>query len=165
VITINGERITYRARNTTNNTVSGLRRGTAGTGAAAHVAGSDVLSLGSSNLLPAEYQRRIIVDNFLGDGSTTDFTAESIMIYGLDSTELIEAVQVFVGGILQQTGYVIAATDPVRVEFVTAPPAGYQVSIRIQQAQVMYEQGPGTASNGVPLQLTDTPAALFIRDQ
>jgi hypothetical protein len=34
VITINGERITYRVRNLANNTLSGLRRGTAGTGAA-----------------------------------------------------------------------------------------------------------------------------------
>jgi hypothetical protein len=164
VITINGERITYRVRNLADNTLSGLRRGTAGTGAAAHVAGAAVLSLGNSNLLPAEYQRRTVFENFLADGVETEFTAETISLPGLDSTELVEAVQVYVGGILQLTGYTIAATDPVRVEFDTAPTAGYQVSIRIQQGQVMYQQGVGTASNGVPLQETDTPAAIFIRD-
>jgi hypothetical protein len=164
VITINGERITYRVRNLANNTLSGLRRGTAGTGAAAHDSGATVLSLGNSNLLPAEYQRRTIFENFLADGVETEFTAETISLPGLDSTELVEAVQVYVGGILQLTGYTIAATDPVRVEFDTAPTAGYQVSIRIQQGQVLYQQGAGTASNGVPLQETNTPAAIFIRD-
>lgn len=164
VITINGERITYRVRNLANNTLSGLRRGTAGTGAASHDSGATVLSLGNSNLLPAEYQRRTIFENLLADGVETDFTAETISLPGLDSTELVEAVQVYVGGILQLTGYTIAATDPVRVEFDTAPTAGYQVSIRIQQGQVLYQQGAGTASNGVPLQETNTPAAIFIRD-
>jgi hypothetical protein len=34
ITNINGERIMYRNRDTENNTVSGLRRGTAGTGVA-----------------------------------------------------------------------------------------------------------------------------------
>ncbi len=165
VITIGGERITYRTRNLSNNTLSGLRRGTSGTAAAAHAVGASVISMGLANLLPVQYQRRLIAQNFLGNGAETHFVADEITIQDLDSTELVEAVQVYVGGILQTSGYTIAATDPVRVEFETAPPAGYQVSIRIQQAQVMYQQGISTASDGVPLQETDTAAARFIRGQ
>lgn len=51
LITINGERIAYRDRDTINNTVSGLRRGTAGTGAATHVAGAYVYDIGAGNLI------------------------------------------------------------------------------------------------------------------
>jgi hypothetical protein len=160
LITINGERIAYRDRDVANNTLSGLRRGTAGTAAADHAAGSAVLSIGAGNLLPAEYQQRTIADNVLADGTQTEFTAESIT---LDSTDLAAAVQVFVGGILQQSGYSVVAIGPVRIEFETAPPEGYQVSIRVSQARVMYQQGINSASDGVPLQETDTSAARFIR--
>lgn len=162
VITINGERITYRTRNTVANTLSGLRRGTVGTGAASHVAGSDVFDMGAGQLLPAQYQRSVIAANFLGTGTQTDFITD-ITLETLDSTELVEAVQVFVGGILQTSGYSISATGPIRVEFDQAPSNGYQVSVQIQQARVLYAQGFNTASNGVPLQETQTPAADFIR--
>jgi hypothetical protein len=49
IIIINGERITYRELNTTENTVSGLRRGSAGTGITTHDNGSVVndVSVGS----------------------------------------------------------------------------------------------------------------------
>jgi hypothetical protein len=163
LITINGERIAYRNRDTTANTVSGLRRGTAGTGAADHAAGSAVYDIGSGNLLPAEYQDRVIADNFLGDGSTTVFTADSIDLGLLDPADVDLAVQVYVGGILQSGGYTITADDPVSVTFATAPTAGYQVSIRVRQGLSWYEPGTNTASNGVALQETDTLAARFIR--
>ena len=163
LITINGERIAYRNRDTTANTVSGLRRGTAGTGAADHAAGSAIYDIGSGNLLPAEYQDRVIADNFLGDGSTTVFTANSIDLGLLDPADVDLAVQVYVGGILQSGGYTITADDPVSVTFATAPTAGYQVSIRVRQGLSWYEPGTNTASNGVALQETDTLAARFIR--
>jgi hypothetical protein len=91
------------------------------------------------------------------------FLAEDFVLEDVASRELVEAVQVFVGGILQTSGYTIASADPVRIEFDTAPTAGYQVTIRIKQARVMYAPGIGTASNGRPLQETDTAAARFIR--
>ena len=165
LITIDGERIAYRNRNTANNTLSGLRRGTAGTAAAPHVVGAAVLSLGASNLLPLTYQRTPITQNFLGNDSQTVFVADTIQLEDLDSTELVEAVQVFVGGRLQLSGYTVTSSNPVRVEFEQPPALGYQVTIRIQQARVMYQQGVGTASNGVPLQKTDTAAARFIRNE
>jgi hypothetical protein len=163
LITINGERIAYRNRDTVANTVSGLRRGTAGTGASAHAAGSAVYDIGFGNLLPAEYQDRVIADNFLGDGVTTMFTADNINIYNADSTEINDAVQIYVGGILQSGGYTITGDSPVTVVFAIAPTAGYQVSIRVRQGLSWYEPGINTASNGVALQETDTAAARFIR--
>jgi hypothetical protein len=163
IVTINGERITYRNRDVANNTISGLRRGTAGTGAADHLPGAEVLSMGRGNLLPLQYQRRTIADNVLADGIQTEFTAESINLDSVDSTELVEAVQVYVGGVLQQSGYTVLSSGPVRIGFDTPPAAGHQVSIRISQAFVMYQQGITTASDGVPLQETDTAAARFIR--
>jgi len=163
LVTVNGERIAYRARDTVNNTVSGLRRGTAGTAAAEHAAGSAVYDIGLGNLLPAEYQDSTVFDNFLADGLTVLFVAEDITISDLDSTELVEAVEVYVGGILQTGGYTVTGSDPVTVVFVTAPSAGYQVSIRVRRGESWYQPGINTASDGVPLQETNTLAARFIR--
>jgi len=162
-ITINGERITYRDRDVVNNTVSGLRRGVAGTGADDHIALAPVYDIGIGNLLPAAYQDRTIANNTLADGSQTAFSAPDITVIGLDSTEMSEAVQVYVGGLLQTTGYTITTVDPVTVVFDIPPTAGYQVSIRVRQGLSWYQPGPTTPSNGQPLQITNTAAAVFIR--
>jgi len=163
LITINGERIAYRNRDIVNNTISGLRRGTAGTAAAEHAAGSAVYDIGLGNLLPAQYQDQIVFDNFLANGLQTLFVAESIVITDLDSTELTEAVEVYVGGILQTAGYTITGSDPVTIVFAVAPESGYQVSIRVRRGESWYQPGINTASDGVPLQETETQAARFIR--
>ena len=91
------------------------------------------------------------------------FVAENIVLDMLDSTELVEAVRVYVGGILQTSGYTVTGSNPVTVDFDTAPNAGYQVSIRIVQGQSWYEPGSGTASNGIALQEQTTAAARFIQ--
>jgi len=163
LVTINGERIAYRERNLANNTISGLRRGTAGTGAAAHAAGSAVYDIGLGNVLPAEYQDRVVFDNFLADGTQTLFVAESINLDDLDSTELVEAVLVYVGGTQVTSGYTVTDISPLRVLFDTAPTAGYQVSIRVRQGLSWYQPAATTPSNGVPLQQTSTEAARFLR--
>ena len=51
VITIDGERILYRERDLGANTVSGLRRGTAGTAIAAHATGAAVYDMGRGNIM------------------------------------------------------------------------------------------------------------------
>jgi hypothetical protein len=57
VLTVNGERITYRERDLENNTVSGLRRGTAGTGMhIQHEASSVVTDLSRGNAIPRVYE-------------------------------------------------------------------------------------------------------------
>jgi hypothetical protein len=164
LITINGERITYRYRNIVANTISGLRRGTAGTGADAHAVGSLVYDIGAANLLAPEYQDRVVAENFLGNGTNTFFPT-TIVVETLDSTELGEAVQVFVGGTLQQGGYTIESANPVLIQFNEAPANGYQVSIQVRQGESWYQPGTSTPSNGVPLQNTNTPAARFLRGE
>jgi hypothetical protein len=165
LITINGERITYRNRDTVNNTVSGLRRGTAGTGAADHAAGAAVYDIGAGNRLPAEYQNRIVSDSFLADGIQTTFIAADISITNLDSTEQDDAVEVYIGGIRQTGGYVIQNADPVTIVFTTPPSENYQVTILVKRAVSWYATGDGTASNGIALQEQDTVAARFIQGE
>jgi hypothetical protein len=173
VITIDAERIMYRYRDTTNNTISGLMRGTAGTAVTAHADGATVYNMGRGNLLPEDYQNYIVsnLENntaiypILGDGSTTVFTAEFVNVSNLDnSTTMEEAVEVYVGGIRLLTGYAITDPGPMcTVEFDEAPPSGVEVTILVRRGVTWYEQGVNTASNGVPLQETDTPAARFLR--
>jgi hypothetical protein len=163
-ITINGERITYRAKDNATNTLSGLRRGTAGTAAADHLAGAAVYSIAAGNLLPADYQNRTLESDVLGNGSTTVFVAEDISVTGLSSTDLDQAVQVYVGGILQQGNYTITASDPVTVEFDQAPRVGYQVSIRVRRGEWWY--GVDTlAEQQTSLQENPSLAARFIRGE
>ena len=58
IIIINGERITYRERDLTNNTVSGLRRGTAGTGfAVIHALDSTVTDVSRKSLVQWNYDK------------------------------------------------------------------------------------------------------------
>lgn len=51
VVFINGERITYRNRNLIDNTLTGIRRGTAGTGVYTHLAGEEVVDGTRSTVL------------------------------------------------------------------------------------------------------------------
>jgi len=173
-ITIDGERITYRTRNLSNNTLSGLRRGTAGTGAAEHAQGASVIDIGFGNLLPIQYQDEIIStpldtsdplnpNPFLGNGVTTTFVASDISVTGLSGTETQEAVRVWVGGTLQTSGYQLISADPVTVTFDEPPAAGSLVTIQVSKGLTWYQPGPGTPSDGVPLQETNTAAARFIR--
>ena len=161
LITINGERITYRERNTVNNTVSGLRRGTAGTGADTHAVSSKVYSIGSGNILDSEYQDQYNRENFLGDGSTVTFTTESITI---SSVSIDDAIIVKLGGTtVASTEYTVDSINPVAITFNTAPSEGYQVTIEVEQAKSWYAPGSTTASNGVPLQKQTTTAGRFFQ--
>jgi hypothetical protein len=182
-ITIDGERIMYRERNTALNTISGLMRGTLGTGASAHLSGAEVYDIGRGNLLPQQYQDYIVSDSTLGDGSTSVFYAPSILFEDfLDSSSERPAVEVYVGGIRQYAYSDTTATsryrwfvtdyDPLAVDFVVdgnvhppleAPPAGVEVTILVRQGVTWYQQGLNQASDGIALQDTDTQAARFLR--
>ncbi len=163
-VTIDGERIMYRERNTALNTISGLRRGTAGTGAAVHSAGAEVYDIGRGNLLAEEYQDYYVSDTSVGDGSTTVFYAPSITIGDfLDSSSEKGAIEVYVGGVRQyayadtsvaiepgQYRWFVTDADPVAIDFVTsstypelvAPPPGVEVTIRVRQGTSWYQTGP-----------------------
>jgi hypothetical protein len=163
VIMIDGERIMYRERDTVNNTVSSLLRGTAGTGAADHTTGAVVTDLGRGNLLPAEFQNYIVSNSILADGVTTSFTAVNVDILAEDSTIRDETVEVYVGGTLQTAGYTIISDSPVTITFNTPPADGSEVTILVRRGVTWYAPGAGTASDGVPLQDTNTQAARFLR--
>ena len=296
VITIDAERIMYRERDTVNNTVSSLMRGTAGTAITAHDEGAIVYNLGRTNLLSKENQDYIESDSFEGDNSTTEFTTfivvdnrpivyigGSVEVYVnnvqldqdqytvtqvepvvvvldyipqsgsnvvvqvtyLDSTQetaeitstgssarfpteidigleeqasntyvlddfspvtitfdtappadhvvyirnqrgaedefdfsiatgtqtqfvtdvdLSLPVEVFVGGIeIPEEEYQVISLDPVIVVFDTPPPSGPEVTILVRNGVTWYQQGIDSASNGEPLQLTQTPIARFLR--
>lgn len=58
IVMINGERITYRERNTTTNTLSGLRRSTAGTGLpVSHSTDTVVTDMGAGEALTTDYDK------------------------------------------------------------------------------------------------------------
>jgi hypothetical protein len=171
IITINGERIMYREIDLEANTISSLLRGTAGTGAADHSVGSIVYDLNVDNLLYPRYQNYLVNDTILADGSTTNFItnfdADSTLTVSRGNTTTTiagdSAIEVYVGGYLQTTGYAITDYAPVTVEFTDAPPAGANVTVVVRRGVTWYQQGVDSASDGIPLQLTNTPAARFLR--
>jgi hypothetical protein len=222
VVMIDGERIMYRYRNTTNNTISGLLRGTAGTAAASHTVGAEATDMGRANLAPAECQDYIDSVSTLADGSTTSFVAEDIDISAVPTATRDLSVLVYVGGSLQSenllgdgstveyvlsnsaliadpivqvnqvvqvegtdytidqtvltfttapadgdvikvSNYSVIADSPCTVNFVEAPGAGLEVTIEVRRGTTWYNPGPGTPSDGVPLQDTDNTCARFLR--
>jgi hypothetical protein len=194
VVTIDGERIMYRQRNTALNTISGLIRGTAGTGAASHSSGTYIYDTGRGNLLAEEYQDYVVTNSSdgtlkgtfpLGDGTTSVFSAPEINVtdFGDSSTENL-SIEVYVGGVRQykysdttatsEYRWFLSLFDPLTVEFVVdntsypelqAPAVGSEVTIIVRQGVTWYKQGTTTASDGVSLQDTDTQAARFLRGQ
>ena len=159
VAMVGGERIMYRERSTVDNTISSLLRGTAGTAAAPHSVGDSIYDAGRSNLLALDEQDYIVGDTVLSAGSTTVYTAADITLGSGVSTSV---VRVYVGGTLQTTGYTITDTAPVQVTFATAPASGSNVTIAVRRGHTWYAPGATTASNGQPLQTTETAAARFL---
>lgn len=164
VVTINGERIMYRERDTVNNTISSLLRGTAGTAVASHSTSTPVYDMSRDNLLPEIYQNYIDSQLYLADGSTATYVVTDFNITGLDdSTIQDEAVEVYVGGTRQSGNYTITQDNPLTVVFDTAPESGVEVTILVRRGVTWYAPGIDTPSNGVALQDTNTQAARFLR--
>jgi hypothetical protein len=189
VITIDGERIMYRYRNTVENTVSGLQRGTAGTAADSHQASAAVYDISQGNLLNESYQDYMVKFTGMGDGTTTLFYAvnpdgtpiiDNVNL-GDSSTIFIESIEVYVGGVRQynysqtqaqsQYRYIVTDFDPLAIEFIVdndpvnpllPPAAGSEVTILQRRGVSWYQPGVNTASDGVALQETDTQAARFL---
>jgi hypothetical protein len=168
LVIIGSERIMYRDYDAVNNTVSSLRRGTAGTSICDHEVDSLAYNVNSDNLLYPEYQDRYVSDYVLGDGTTTTFVAGNINLdtptkAGFDMTR---AIQVYVGGTLQTSGYTVTSIAPATVVFDVAPAAGYQVTIQVRQSRSWYATGIyPNPSNGNALQTQVTLAGQFFRDQ
>jgi hypothetical protein len=185
-ITINGERILYRNIDLVANTISGLRRGTAGTAASSHLISAEVYDLGTGNLLNEVYQNYVVSNSSLADGSTTIYYAPNIDIgdFGDSSTAYTESIEVYVGGIRQynysetqatsEYRYIVTDFSPLAIEFVVdnnpiapmlPPAAGSEVLILQRRGLSWYQPGVNTASDGVALQETNTVAARFLCDR
>jgi hypothetical protein len=158
VITINGERIMYRNRNVGANTITGLMRGTAGTGAAEHVISTPVYDMGRGNLLYASYQDYVVKDTIPAYDPAnpsperpvpgqTEFVAPNIVIQDfLDSSSEALSLEVYVGGIRQykysdttatsQYRWVQNQFDPVSVEFVVNSTLVPPLSAPLDSAEV-----------------------------
>ena len=178
----------YRNLDPASNTVSSLLRGTAGTGVDEHEVGSLVYDMSVDNLLPPQYQPYIVSTTVMADGTQTIFQAPNIQLgysTGLDKYGLVyalygysastftpsnpNALMVYVGGVLQHGTYTVVEQNPAIIEFDVAPPAGVEVTMSVKRQKVMYQQGVDsngvqTPSNGIPLQLTNTTAAQFLRE-
>jgi len=162
-LTIGGERIMYRNRDVNNNTISSLRRGTAGTAVSSHEASTVVYAMGRGQIMPEQFQNYIDSNYFLGDGSTVVFEATNIAFSVTDSTLEVEAVEVWVGGTRVTTGYTIIGDSPISVEFDSAAAAGTGITILVRRGVNWYQPGLDTPSDGVALQDTNTDAARFLR--
>jgi len=179
VLTVNGERIMYREIDFFNNTVSSLRRGTAGTAVDSHSAGSLVYNLGRTNLLIEEYQDYYDSSVTLSDGTTTVFSAASNIIIDQYNAEFIDrAILVYVGGILQElsvdyeigNGFDVALygtglfdNSAQQIVFFNPPPAGREVLVTVRRGTTWYQPGEYLPSNGVALQYTNTKPAQFFK--
>ena len=184
VITVNGERITYRQRNLSDNSLRGLLRGTAGTAVANHAAGSTVYLMGQDNLLAQQYQDYVLSDTSLGDGSSTVFYAPSIPPVTVGDSSLFESesIEVYVGGSKQlrvgqpgdsQYRWYLTDYDPIAIEFVVnndpvdpqpAPPDGVEVTILQRRGHWWYDVSTQLARS-LSLQETDTVAAKFLTNR
>jgi hypothetical protein len=132
ILTVNGERIMYRNIDYTLNTVSGLRRGTAGTGSAYHAAGSIVYDLGRGNLMPQEFQNYVDSNDFVGNGTDTAFVTD-IVIDNRPVVSVGGSVEVRINGTLQDADtYNVTTLEPVTVVFKDSiPTAGTIVRITV----------------------------------
>lgn len=167
VLTIDGERIMYRERDTVNNTVSSLIRGTAGTAATEHESGAVVYNMSQENMLPAEYQNYIVsnmtndteIYPILGNGLNNTFVAQDLIVSVANAS-----IEVYVGGIRQTSGYSVVGVNPVTVQFVTPPPAGVEVTILVRRGVWWYDVAtlPEREQN---MQETPNPAARFLRGE
>ena len=72
-------------------------------------------------------------------------------------------IEVYVGGIRQFSGFGIDFSPTATITFDTPPAAGREVTVISHHGTSWYTPGVSTASNGIALQETDTPAARFLR--
>ena len=180
IVIINGERITFRVRDLGTNTLSGLRRGTAGTGINDHDAGSDVSDASVKAIVPGTFKSGRD-HTYL----TQDWDTGTNVIYLHDATEAGLSIYETVGfGTIKidgLDGYYVRFTtlDPItntisgltlvpnKAGVTPVIPAIISKSTKIYATgfeKVWYAQGTTTASNGLPLQEQTTPAAQFIRN-
>ena len=136
VATIDAERIMYRYRDTENNTISGLMRGTAGTAITAHANGAIVYNMGRGNLLPEAYQDYIDSNTFMGDNTTTEFVTDIVVdnrpiVYIGGSVEVYLRAEDSTEQQLPTSAYTVTQVEPVVVVLNTIPRSGTVVIVQV----------------------------------
>jgi hypothetical protein len=126
----------YRNRDTENNTISGLMRGTAGTAITAHANGSIVYNMGRGNLLPEDYQDYIDSNTFMGDNTTTEFVTDIVVdnrpiVYIGGSVEVYLRADDSTEQQLPTSAYSVTQVEPVVVVLNTIPRAGTTVIVQV----------------------------------
>ena len=107
----------------------------------------------------------VYIRNQRGAEDEFDYTfANGIQTTFTTTLDLSLPVRVYVGGIEQpRVNYQVTSLDPVTVLFDTAPPSSVEIVILVRDGVTWYAPGINTASNGNPLQITETVAARFLR--
>jgi hypothetical protein len=185
IVMIDGERIMFRERDLNTNTLSGLRRGTAGTGANFHPAQTKVYDLGRNALIPdtfvSGHAYTFLVEDW--DTSTDTIYLENAEDVGIQSWEAGGFGTVTIAGL---DGYHVRFTErdtelntisgltivqndttmPYQPSPMPSIPALISKSSQVRDSsnnKIWYAQGNTTASNGVPLQDQTTIPAQFIK--
>ena len=92
-----------------------------------------------------------------------DYTGQQLYNFVVIPNIPTSAIEVYVGGIRQTLGYTVTSKSTATVVFDTPPPANVAVTVAVRQALSWYQPGPYSASDGQPLQETNTPPARFLR--
>ena len=139
-------------------------RGTAGTSAMSHNIGAVVYDMSKGNELPVAYQDHYVSTTYYSDGQTVEYVLNIDLDQVDSSIDVADAIIVTIGGtLLPQASYTVKYIGPVTVVLDIAPPQGVEIVIAVLQGKTWYQPGINTPGDGVPLQLTDTVAAKFIR--
>jgi hypothetical protein len=114
---------------------------------------------------PAEHV--VYIRNQRGAEDEFEFSiANGIQTTFTTTIDLSLPIEVYVGGVIQpEDTYQVISLDPVIVVLDTAPPNGVEVTVLVVNGVSWYEPGIDTASNGEPLQITQTEAARFLRGE
>jgi hypothetical protein len=160
VVTIDAERIMYRERDTVNNTISGLMRGTAGTAITTHDVGAIVYNMARNNLLNVNYQDYIVSNQFAGDNSTTEFTTDIVV----DNRPIVYvggSVEVYFGSTqLPTDSYTITQVEPVVVVLDSIPQSGTNVVVQVTYLDSTQETAQITATGSSARFPTDIDIGL-----
>ena len=158
VIWIDKERITYFTKN--GNTLGQLMRGTLGTAITdTHSSGSKVVDASLVQNIP--YQDTIKVSTFKGDGSTVAFTMTNDQDSTTFTASATNQLVVQVGG-STITEYTVDGSSTITLG--TAPANGVRVRVTKKIGTVWYDQGIGTAANGLGLQASTGVEVAFLQD-
>ena len=147
ILTVNGERITYRNRDTVNNTVSGLRRGTAGTGMhRVHSVNSTVTDLGAGEMYQPSYPAAIKWEK------NTEYTAGTIVKFRNTYYRAKINIPVSYG-----------STDVFDDDYLYPTVSVFDDTYWEEYDEAWYAQGTTTATDGRALQQQTTVAANFFK--